>query len=862
MPPSSTSPVDLAATLHVEPSPESAAAEALSTQIVEEMSQAWQRGERPTAADYVRQHPQLGDQREVVLRLVCEELCLRREAQVEIDTAGLANQFPQWRHEIEALLACQELIEAEAPPKKALGKLHDFHLLDQLGQGGQGQVYLATQPQLADRPVVVKVTSCRGEEHLSLARLQHTNIVPLYWVHDRPDEDQRVLCMPYFGSVTLARILHAVQGVPLGQRTGMHILEVLDTSHTQAIPTVTARGPARQLLSRASFAQAIAWMGASLADALAYAHARDLLHLDIKPSNILWATEGQPMLLDFHLARAPMRRGDPRPRGLGGTPLFMAPEQEAALSAVCHDQPIPGDVDGRADVYALGLVIYQALGGPVPLSLAHPPRLDELNPQVSPGLADIVRKCLQRHPEHRYPTAESFATDLRRHLSDLPLRGVPNRSWSERWDKWRRRKPHALAGLVVGAAIAATIVAGSLLWWGQRQDRLAQEEMHRGELRERVRRAEKAIGQAQQHVVAKDYKLARVALDSARTLLPEVAEAGIVQQLLDREERRVEGLQNLERLHEIVNVLRLAAVAEELTDADLAQLNSKTQALWARRNLFLETPSAVGERLRQDITDLAVIWADLRVRAAGAAEAPAVRRQVLEVLREAEKECGPSPLLDQTRLEHLQALGEEDAAAELRQRLRQYVPASSWEQIAQARRLLQRAQAPAAAAIAVHLVDLGTPAARAERLLRALATPQRLALLSADGYLRQALARTPENFWGNYYRGVCAYRLRWSDEAIEAFSVCIALAPRDAAYRHNRGLAYAQRSAWREAIADYTHALELDSRFASAALNRAIAHAELGNAAAALADLELAGKLGAPPGLVRSNLALISRPRR
>jgi serine/threonine protein kinase/Flp pilus assembly protein TadD len=846
--------------LHVDEATPSAKAEVLAAQVLGEMAQAWRRGECPTAANYVKQHPQLGEHRDIVLRLVCEELCLRRENHVDIDAAALERQFPQWRQEIEALLACQELIEAETTPKD-LGELHDFHLITELGQGGQGRVYLATQPQLADRPVVVKVTACRGEEHLSLARLQHTNIVPLYWVHDHPEQDQRVLCMPYFGSVTLAHILAAVQGVPLSQRTGMHILEALDAGQSQAVPTTAIRSPARIIISRANFAQAVAWMGASLADALTYAHGRDLLHLDIKPSNILWATEGQPMLLDFHLARAPVRRGDPRPRGLGGTPLFMAPEQEAALSAVCHDQPLPQDVDARADVYALGLVLYQSLGGPVPLSLAHPPRLNELNPQVSPGLADIVRKCLQRNPEHRYATAESLAGDLRRHLGDLPLRGVPNRSWAETWDKWRRREPHALARWVIGVAMFAMVVVGALFWWSQRQDRLAQEASYRGELRQRVRRAEKSIDQAQQYTAAKDYRMARAALDSARSLLPEVAEAEATRGVLVREERRVDSLQSLQRLHEIVNVLRQAAVAEELSEAELAQLNTSTQALWDQRGRFLEVSSAADERLRQDITDLAVIWADLRLRAAPSSDAAAARRQVLEVLRQAEEQCGASPLLDQTRLEQLQALGEEDAAAELRKRLHEYVPTSSWEQIAQARRLLQRAQAHPAVGRAAQLLDLCTASSPAVQLWRTLAPPQRLALLNADGHLQRALASAPENFWANYYRGVCAYRLGRSDDAVAAFSACIVLAPRDATYRHNRGLAHAQRGAWREAIADYTRALELNGRFASAALNRGLAHAELGDTKAAVADLERAARLGAPPALVRSNLAVISQRR-
>ena len=84
------------------------------------------------------------------------------------------------------------------------------------------------------------------------------------------------------------------------------------------------------------------------------------------------------------------------------------------------------------------------------------PRLDGRNPRVSPGLADVVHKCLERDARGRYPDAASLATDLRRHNNDLPLRGVANRSPVERWRKWRRRRPR---GLLAGVLRLATVVA-------------------------------------------------------------------------------------------------------------------------------------------------------------------------------------------------------------------------------------------------------------------------------------------------------------------------------------------------------------------------------------------------------------------
>ncbi len=108
-------------------------------------------------------------------------------------------------------------------------------------------------------------------------------------------------------------------------------------------------------------------------------------------------------------------------------------------------QEIAEPVDYRADLYALGLLLREALGGPDAAQDAAAGRSwRRRNPAVSVGLADIVQKCLAPRPSDRYRDAAALADDLRRHLANLPLREVPNRSLAERWRKWRRRRPTSL----------------------------------------------------------------------------------------------------------------------------------------------------------------------------------------------------------------------------------------------------------------------------------------------------------------------------------------------------------------------------------------------------------------------------------
>ncbi len=779
----------------------------LPERLAEAMAEAWRRGECLPAEHYLDTHPELLDPPEGAIRLIYEEVCLRQEQGETVPVEELLSRFPLWASELAVMLDCHQLVQARlaAPEFPEAGEsLGDFRLIAELGRGRQARVFLATQPTLADRPVVLKVTPRRDREFLSLARLQHTHIIPLHGAHDFPARNLRALCQPYLGGSTLARLLELMRPVPVARRTGRSLIDALDQAGRESPLRLSGHGGHREALARASYVEAVCWVGACLADGLQYAHERELVHLDLKPSNVLLAADAQPLLLDFHLALHPLTAGQAVPEWFGGTPEYMSPEQERACSAARAGKPVPQAVDRRSDIYSLGRLLFAALVDDVPAARTLPP-LHRRNPQVSVGLSDLVHKCLAANPDDRYPTAAALASDLRRQLAHLPLKGVSNRSLLERWSKWRRRRPNAplWTALLLALATGAALLTASAV--------------------ERHQDAQRALAEGRRQLHRGAYREAVQTLTYGRARVDGFPGGGQLVQEIDAQLSRARRAQAARDLHALAEGLRFLSGADVRTPPELAALERHCRSVWdARRLVADEAPAALDAdteaQIRADLLDLALLWADLQRRLAQGDEAQARRAQAQRILAEAEELLGPCPALTRER----QLLTGPESAS---------VPAAArrswWEHLTLGRSLLRSGE-----------------------------------LQRAAGELERALELRPQDFWANFYSGVCSYRRQQYAEAVHSFGVAIALAPESAEGYYNRALAHAAWGKKELALRDYDRALTLAPALGAAALNRGALHLQAGRLTQARTDLEHALRHGAEPATTHYNLALLHRALR
>jgi len=306
----------------------------------------------------------------------------------------LLKKHPDLKAELTEYLNSIEMVAGLGVGDELLvQQLGDFEIVKPIGCGAMGIVYLANQKSL-NRQVALKVlrytvvgeqATKRFEREAELvATLRHANIVPIYTTGKQD------------GSHYLA--MRLVDGPSLSQWSAEQDVD---------------RDPKQ-----------IARWGAQVAHALAHAHQRDVIHRDVKPSNLL-IEDDHVWLSDFGLAR---RFDDLRMSMTGamlGTPNYMSPEQAA---------PARHPIDHRSDIYSLGATLFELLTGRcvyladtphavlAQLIAEEPPRLREVILDASHDLETILLKCLEKDPASRYQSAQQLAEDLEAFAEDRPIK--------------------------------------------------------------------------------------------------------------------------------------------------------------------------------------------------------------------------------------------------------------------------------------------------------------------------------------------------------------------------------------------------------------------------------------------------------
>ncbi|GAC1465003.1 MAG: hypothetical protein NVSMB9_04230 [Isosphaeraceae bacterium] len=470
--------------------------------LLAEFTLRWKEGDRSCLEDYLSRLGAWPLAHRV--ELIYRDYCLAEQAGSCACPEEYLRRFPNEREALARLFGVHQVLDSSllslwSGPSGSLDRLPEvgdevgpYLLVRELGRGGFARVFLAEQGDLDDRLVVVKLSTRVTREPSLLARASHPHIVEILW-HGMVDGGMlQVICMPFLGGATLAAVLAERRNRGSrgrGRRDqSQNLLEDLDRVSAKGYLPLSTGRPAREVIARLSYPRATAWIIARLAEALDHAFGRGVVHGDLKPSNILLAADGTPMLLDFNLAvgwrpEATGRGTGELPDEVGGTLAYMAPERLRTVAEPLQAPRLSLPDRHRADVFSLGLVMLEMLTG-------RPPDLpggqtQSLSQQASAyvsvrrqggeviirstrttlpaGLRAILARCLAPHPADRYGRARELAEDLDRWRTDRALAHAREPMLSNSLTRWARRRRTALSAALTGLLIAISTTAA--IWW-------------------------------------------------------------------------------------------------------------------------------------------------------------------------------------------------------------------------------------------------------------------------------------------------------------------------------------------------------------------------------------------------------------
>jgi WD40 repeat protein/tRNA A-37 threonylcarbamoyl transferase component Bud32 len=415
-------------------------------------------GERPTVEEYRHRFPNHVDLVETVFQAAAHQ-------QTKCDDDAPSVKVPATTR---APMACSDVETWAACPTVA-----GFEVLGELGRGAMGVVYKAQQhdPNRIVALKLIRTGQLASAEEVRRFRLEADNVASL----DHPH------IVPLYGT---------------GEQAGVHYFTM----------KLMEGGSLAKNMDRFRDQKSAAGLVATVARAVHYAHQHGILHRDLKPANILLDADGQPHVTDFGLAKRvanPVARPTASPEGepgevnlsqsgaIIGTPAYMAPEQAAAQKSLTT----------AADVYSLGVILYELLAGRPPFQSENlldlllqvqrrePPPPRSVIGKVSRDLETMCLKCLEKEPGRRYQSAAQLADDLENWLTGRPITARPVGAGERLW-RWCLRNP-AVAALT-GALIVAVVAGQVGVTWGlleadkqRRQAEEAGQTARDNELRER-----------------------------------------------------------------------------------------------------------------------------------------------------------------------------------------------------------------------------------------------------------------------------------------------------------------------------------------------------------------------------------------
>lgn len=281
--------------------------------------------------------------------------------------------------------------------------LGEYKIKRVLGKGGFATVYLADHIPLG-REVALKVSKDSGREARTLAQLEHDFIVSVYSETSDPQKKLRWISMQFIPGLPLDGIQSRL---PAEQFTGKGILGVLDKQTTAKLTFDPNQAEMRKTIAGFDKVDAVLWIGYKLAEALAYAHARGILHLDVKPSNILLNRYGRPYLTDFNISLDQQVEMSDNIKQFGGTWKYMSPEQQDVFYAKDRVKALQA-IDHRADIYSLAYVMKELLMGVT----------------LSKKIETVLEIALDPLTRNRFATTEDFVAQLR---ACIELKGVESK---------------------------------------------------------------------------------------------------------------------------------------------------------------------------------------------------------------------------------------------------------------------------------------------------------------------------------------------------------------------------------------------------------------------------------------------------